>query len=115
MKIYVNKNYEICALYRTDREDLTELEVEREVLGDWCDTALLCFKYEPSYEYDAEKDEYILDEEGNKVQQGWAFYPNVDFNIIKSIQNLYDGDIKRLEESNEELTLAMADVLGGAV
>ena len=115
MKIYVNDNYEITALYQTDREDLREIEVEREDLGSWCDTALLCFKYEPSYEYDPEADEYVLDEEGNKIQQGWAFYPFVDFNIIQSIQNLYDRSIRSLEECNNELTVAMADMLGGAV
>ena len=115
MKIYVNENYEIAALYHTDREDLMEIEVERETLGNWCDTALLCFKYEPSYQYDPDKDEYILDEEGNKIQQGWAFYPNVDFNIIQSIQDIYDRNIRILEESNNELTIAMADMLGGAV
>lgn len=105
MKIFVNELCEICALYEnaTGRDDLTELEVEREELGTWCDLALFGFKYEPSYAYDSEKDEYILDKYGNKIQAGYAFYPFIDSNIIMSIQNLYEQEMKPLKSENADL------------
>lgn len=126
MKIYVNENYEICALYHTDRLDLAEIEVDRAHLGGWCDTALLGFQYAPSYEIVFNDDGtiatdeegntvYRMDENGNKIQQGWCFSPAIDFNIIQAIQNLHDHDLMEMKQENEELTLAMADVLGGAL
>lgn len=126
MKIYTNNNYEICALYHTDRLDLTEIEVDREMFGDWCDTALLGFQYAPSYEIVFNDDGtiatdeegntvYKTDKNGNKIQQGWCFSPSIDYNIIKSIQDLHDHELQAMKQENEELTLAMADVLGGAI
>ena len=96
MKIYVNEQYEICALRSTDRTDLTEIEVNKEVLGNWCDTALMGFKYEPSWACD-ESGECLLDESGDRIQVGYAFYPFVDINTLLLIQ-------KQHEQSQEEIT-----------
>ncbi len=114
MKIYVNERYEICELHETNRADLTEIEADEEQVGNWCEAALYGFRYEPSFAVDGEG-EYILNEHGEKIQAGWAFYPFIDFNIIQSIQNLYDKEVQALKTSNEDLTLAMADILGGAL
>lgn len=104
MKIYVNEQYEICALRSTDRTDLTEMEVSTETLGNWCDTALMGYKYEPSWACD-ENGEFLLDDVGNRIQAGYAFYPFIDFNTLLLIQQEHD-------KSQQELTalqLALAE------
>lgn len=104
MKIYVNEQYEICALRNTDRTDLQEIEVDQEILGTWCDTALMGYKYEPSWACD-ENGEFILDDKGERIQAGYAFYPFVDLNTLLLIQHNY-------EESQKEITtlqLALTD------
>lgn len=104
MKIYVNKQYDICALRNTDRTDLTEIEVEPTTLGNWCDTVLKGYKYEPSWACD-ENGVFILDDDKNRIQVGYAFYPFVDFNTLLLIQQEH-------EQSQQELTalqLALAE------
>lgn len=104
MKVYVNEQYEICALRSTDNRDLIEFEVSPETLGNWCDTALMGFKYEPSWACD-ENGEFILNYEGNRIQAGYAFYPFIDFNTLQLIQQEH-------EQSQQELTvlqLALAE------
>lgn len=104
MKIYVNEQYEICALRSTDRTDLMEMEVPTETLGNWCDTALMGYKYEPSWACN-ENGEFLLDDEGNRIQAGYAFYPFIDFNTLLLIQQEH-------EKSQQELTalqLALAE------
>lgn len=89
MKIYVNEQYEICAVNKTDRTDLTEMEVDPGLLGNWCETALMGYKYEPSWACD-ENGEFILDENGERIQAGYAFYPFVDYNTLMLIQHNYE-------------------------
>lgn len=104
MKIYINERYEICELRSTDRMDLIEVEANPETLGNWCDTALKGYKYEPSWACD-ENGEFILDDEGNRIQAGYAFYPFIDFNTILLIQQEH-------EQSEQKLTalqLALAE------
>ena len=96
MKIYVNEQYEICDLHKTDRTDLIEVEVNPEVLNNWCDTVLKGFKYEPSWACN-ENGEFTLDKDGNRIQIGYAFYPYIDFNMLQFIQQEH-------EHSQNELT-----------
>lgn len=96
MKIYVNEQYEICALGSTDRADLIEIEADSEILSNWCDVALTGFKYEPSWACD-ENGEFILDNKGNRIQAGYAFYPFIDYNMLLLIQ-------KQHEQSQQEIT-----------
>lgn len=96
MKIYINEQYEICALRCTNRIDLMEIEADPEMLGNWCDTALMGHKYEPSWACD-ENGDLILDEEGKRIQAGYAFYPFIDLNTLQLIQQEH-------EQSQQELT-----------
>lgn len=92
MKIYINERYEICALNDTDRNDLEEIEVNRDDLGKWCDAVLFGFKYKPSYEWDSEANNWVYNEKGNRVLVGRAFYPFIDYNIIEFIHRQYEND-----------------------
>lgn len=111
-KIFVNENYEIVALDICDREDVTEITVEDGALGNYCDAALMGYRYEPSYAVD-ENGEYIFDESGNKIQAGYAFYPFIDYGIIQSIQNMYKTNIAQLQDATDEMAIMLADMFAG--
>lgn len=121
MKIYTNTQHEICAVESTDRTDLTEHEIDKETLGDWCDTCLCGYKYEPAYEYETDEngnskmDEsgaYVckLDADGNEKLIGWSFYPFVDINVLSRIQQEHENRQLSQKKAELEADLAIAEL-----
>lgn len=118
MKIYVNELYEILSL---DMESLNYskiFETERsreEMFGNWCDTCIQGYKYEPQYEFlfnedgSNARDEktgellYKLDEKGNKIQNGYACYPFIDFRTLILIQKQYEESQKQVQVLNAQI------------
>lgn len=78
MKIYVNELHQIKALRvnDTDIDTLTEIEVEDNVLPNYCDTVLKSFCYHR-----------MIDSSGNETL---AIYPYKDFLMLETVQELND-------------------------
>lgn len=112
MKIYTNSNYEIVSIdSEPNYSHMMEVEQSREELfGNWCDTCICGFKYEPQYEFlfnpdgsnsrDKETGEllYKTDDKGNKIFNGYACYPFIDINTLNLIQKQYEESQKREKE-----------------
>lgn len=112
MKIYTNDQHEIVGRKIIPKSYTHEYGVDDDFGDQWCDAALFGFCYAPSYELDFNEDGtikqdrngndlYRLDEAGQPVQTGMAFYPYIDFNIIQSIQNLYEKEEEKQAEIDE--------------
>lgn len=85
MKIYINSNYEIKALYEYNDEALTEIEIDREqVFGDKSDFMILNYCYKPS-------------------ESGYSVYPAIDYNILKLLDTQIISKLSLLEEENHAL------------
>lgn len=101
MKLYTNECHEIVGKLIAPESYRHEYEVEDTFGNQWCDTALMGFCYAPSYELDFNEDGttkkdvngldiFKVDNNGKWIQNGMAFYPFIDLNIILSIQDLYE-------------------------
>lgn len=112
MKVYTNENHEIIGVDKATENYSYEYELGDNELGNWCETALKGFCYTPSYELELNrdgtikldetgKDVYRLDADGNKIQSGFAFYPFIDFNIIRNIQELHEKEEAKYIETDE--------------
>ena len=110
MKIYTNERYEIVALDNRPDESKFEFETQQtreEMFGDFCNTCILGYKYEPQYELvfnedgsnqrDKETGEllYKTDGKGNKIFNDYACYPFVDYKTLNLIQKQYEESQKR--------------------
>ena len=93
MKIFVNNLYEICDINQTDRTDLTEYEVDDEFFKDKCIDFIRGYRYEPQYRITIDeegKSSYVLDENGEKILDGFSLYPWMDYNQLCQIQLEYE-------------------------
>ena len=110
MKIYVNKQYEIISIDNVPKSYgyIFETEKTKEVMfGNWCDTCIQGFKYQPQYvllfnedgsnKRDEETGEllYKTDNKGEKIFQGYACYPFVDYKTLMLIQKQYEDSQKK--------------------
>lgn len=125
MKIYVNDQFEILSL---DKEpiyfkEVFEVEITREeMFGNWCDTCICGYKYEPQYEFlfnedgSNARDEktgallYKLDENGEKVFIGYTYYPFVDHQTLMLIQKQYEENQRGMQENLELITESLVDL-----
>jgi hypothetical protein len=118
MKIFVNDNYEIvsldikpsCFAYVFDVKD-----TRHDLFGNWCDACIQGYKYEPQYgllfneDGSNARDEktgellYRLDESGNKVQNGYACYPFVDYQTLRLIQKQYEDSQRQVQALNAQI------------
>lgn len=125
MKIYVNDQYEILSLDIEPSYYRESFEVEasrQEMFGNLCNTCIQGYKYEPQYEFlfnedgsNARNEEtgellYKLDEEGNKIFNGYACYPFVDSRTLILIQNQYDENQKAMQESLAFISESLVDL-----
>lgn len=112
MKIYVNKQYEILAFDTEPNifECVFEVNQTRtEMFGNLCDTCIQGYKYEPQYEFLFNKDGssardektgellYKTDEAGNKIANGYACYPFVDYKTLNLIQKQYEDSQNQVQ------------------
>ena len=118
MKIYVNKNYEILSIDKeppTYHECISELGTRESLFGNWCDTCIQGYKYEPQYELLFDEDGsnardgktgellYKLDKEGNKIPAGFACYPFIDYHTLTLIQKQYEESQKQVQALNAQI------------
>lgn len=118
MKIYVNEQNEIIALDNEPIDFANVFETEQtkeEMFGNWCDTCIQGYKYEPQCEFlfnedgSNARDEktgellYKLDEEGNKIPAGYALYPYVDYQTLTLIQKQYEESQKQVQVLNAQI------------
>lgn len=118
MKIYVNGNYEVIALDTEPKEYkhvFTDDRTRTELFGNWCDTCIQGYLYEPCYEMlfnedgsnirDAQTGEplYRLDEDGSKILSGYACYPYIDINTLKLIQKQYEDSQRQAQALNAQI------------
>ncbi len=118
MKIYVNENYEIIAL-DTVQEDYGHVFVTEktrsEMFGNLCDAVIQGYKYEPQYELlfnedgSNARDEktgdllYRIDENGDKIFNGYACFPYVDYKTLMLIQKQYEDSQKQVQALNAQI------------
>lgn len=113
MKIYVNDQYEVLSLDDEPQLFSKVFEVEqqrKEMFGNLCDACINGYKYEPQYEFlfnedgSNARDEktgdtlYKLDDNGDKIFQGYACYPFVDYRTLMLIQKQYEDSQKQVQE-----------------
>lgn len=125
MKIFTNLNHEIISLDIAPEFYEHEIEIEKtreELFGDLCDACICGYRYEPIYEllFDEDgsnaRDEktgellYKINEDRERIQTGWQCYPFMDYQVLMAIQRQY----KASQYQIDDLTCAMADVIGGA-
>ncbi|GLC79187.1 hypothetical protein [Lacrimispora brassicae] len=119
MKIYINDQYEILSLDKEPNyfKEIFEVEQTREeMFGNWCDACIQGYKYEPQCEFLFNKDGsnardektgellYKLDEKGNKIQNGYACYPFVDYRTLMLIQKQYEDSQKQTQSFGSQIS-----------
>lgn len=116
MKIFVNEYFEIVDVDSTDNSDLTEYEIDGTMFEDKCIEFIRGYRYEPAYEFEYTEDgEIKLDENGNpvfavdemgqKIINGWSFYPWIDYSQLCQVQLEYE--LNQVKEENTQLQLAL--------
>ena len=118
MKIYVNEQYEILSIDSKPTLYNKVFDVEQtreEIFSNLCDTVIQGYKYEAQYEFlfnndgSNARDEktgellYRLDESGNKVQNGYACYPFVDYKTLMLIQKQYEDSQRQVQALNAQI------------
>lgn len=118
MLIYTNSNYEIISLDKEPANYKHCFDVEQskeEMFASWCDTCIQGYKYEPQFELlfnddgsnarDEESGELLFktDEEGGKIQIGYACYPFVDYKTLMLIQKQYEDSQKQVQELSAQV------------
>lgn len=118
MKIYVNEQNEILSLDSEPKVFNKKIEVKQtreEMFGNFCNAVIGGFKYEPRYEYrfksdgSNERDEvtgellYRLDNNGDKIFQGYLLYPYVDYKTLMLIQKQYEDSQKQVQAFNAQI------------
>lgn len=93
MKIYTDEQHRIVAVRKNDTGlQLTEHDVSDDFLNGWCDTVIMGYCYQVN-------DDSI------------AIYPYKDFDLLMSIQQMYEEKEKQVTE----LQLALAQVFEAAI
>lgn len=125
MKLYLNDRYEIIALDEkpVNYEYCFEVnETREEMFGNWCDTCIQGYKYEPQYKLlfnedgsnarDKETGEllYNLDSEGNKIPAGYAYYPFIDYNTLTLIQKQHEENQHIAQENLALITESLVEL-----
>jgi hypothetical protein len=110
MKIYVNENYEILSLDVAPQKYVFCLDsslARDQLFGNLCDICIQGYKYEPQYKLllnddgsnvrDEETGEllYKLDDNKEKILQGYACYPFMDYKTLMLIQKQYEDSQKK--------------------
>lgn len=118
MKIYVNEQYEILSLDDEPHEYSKVFEISQtleEMFGNLCTACIQGYKYEPQYELLFNKDGsnardettgellYKLDHDGEKILQGYACYPFVDYRTLMLIQKQYEESQQRVQALNAQI------------
>ncbi|RFZ77309.1 hypothetical protein DS742_19150 [Lacrimispora amygdalina] len=118
MKIYVNEQYEIIGLDKevVGYKQIFETEQTRsDLFGSLCDACIYGYKYEPQYELlfnedgsnarDKKTGEFLykLDEEGNKIFNGYICYPFVDYKTLMLIQKQYEDSQKQVQKLSAQI------------
>lgn len=118
MKIYTNEQYEILSLNAEPQSHKYVFEVENtreEIFNDLCDAVIRGYKYEPQYELlfneagrnirDEKTGEplYKLDIDGNKILNGYACYPFIDYKTLMIIQKQYENSQKQVQTLNARI------------
>lgn len=118
MRIYVNEQYEILSIDGDPKLYYEVFEVEQtktDMFGSLCDTVINGYKYEPQYAIlfnedgsnavDEESGEllYKLDEEGNKIINGYSCYPFVDYSTLMLIQKQYEDSQQQVQALNAQV------------
>ena len=85
MKIYINENYEIKAINKSENTLLKEIEVDREkVFEDKSDFIILNYCYKPN-------------------DNGYSVYPAIDYNTVEMLEANVVKKISILEAENKIL------------
>lgn len=118
MKIYVNDQYEILSLDNESQGYCKVFEVEQtreEMFGNFCDACIQGYKYTPQYEFlfnedgsnarDEKNGEllYKLNNNGEKIFQGYACYPFVDYRTLMLIQKQYEDSQRQVQSLNAQI------------
>jgi len=117
MKIYVNDQHEILSIdLEPDcyKEIFEVKQTREEMFGTFCDVCVQGYKYEPQYEFlfnedgsnarDAVTGEllYKLDDNGEKILQGYVCYPFVDYQTLMLLQKQYEDSQKHVQSLNAQ-------------
>lgn len=128
MKIYTNDSHEIIGYGPNyiPSEYSHEYEVSDNFVGNRSFPVMCGYKYEPQYELDFNEDGTMKYDEngdlvyklvdGEKVFIGYGFFPFIDTRVLDRLQQQYDlgsKEFERLTAENNDLTLLMADMIGG--
>ena len=112
MKIYVNEQHEIISLEREPNyyREVFEIDQTREeMFGNFCNACIQGYKYEPQYEFLFNEDgsnarnqdtgelRYKLNDDGEKILQGYACYPFIDYRTLMLIQKQYEDSQKQVQ------------------
>lgn len=118
MKVFVNQNYEILSLDIAPQKYVYcfDCSFDRdELFGNLCDTCIQGYKYEPQYEPLFNEDGsivrdnktgellYKLDNNKEKILQGYACFPFVDYHSLMLIQNQYEHSEKQIKILNAQI------------
>lgn len=117
MKIYTNLNHEIIGYSPAyiPSEYAYEYDVEDDMLNGMAFPVVCGYRYEPQYELDFNEDGslkydeqgnlvYKIDEDGEKIFTGYAFYPFVDYQVLEKLQVMNDENEKKVTELQLALT-----------
>lgn len=91
MKIYVNSNYEIKAINKTDNTNLIEYEIDKiQVFGNMSNFMILNYCYKP-------------------FEDGFSIYPSRDYSMLE-ILDIQENKINNLQVQNKELENALIEL-----
>ncbi len=111
MIVFTDKEDRIIAYDSTNKQYKNKIDVGN-YFDNKCDEYIRGYKCTPNYEFKVDEHNmpiydkdgnpiYVIDEDGNKIQSGFSAYPFMPY--LEVYQNSY-----------EQITLTLADVLGGA-
>lgn len=118
MKIFTNQSYEIIALDNAPEEYAYVFEIaesREEAFGTLCDTVILGYKFEPQYKLIFNEDGsnardektgeilYELDNEGNKIENGFSCTPFISYQTLMLIQMQYEDSQKQVQALNARI------------
>lgn len=118
MKIYTNSNNEILSVNNApdNYEFVFDVEQSREKLfGNLCDAVIQGYKYEPQYELLYNEDGsnimdevtgellYKLNENNERIFNGYSLYPFVDYSMLMLIQKQYEDSQKQVQELSAQV------------
>lgn len=127
MKIYTNNNYEILSVNEKPSEFNHVFDIyqtREDLFGKFCNACIQGYKYEPQYELlftengENVRDEktgelmFRLDKEGNKIPNGYACYPFVDYKTLILIQKQYEDSLNQLHALKAQIN-ALSMMPGG--